>query len=102
LLSPSDVFVRPHRSLVADAIDRGSLQLVQRAYAGAQVVDPLKRLFDPAFTETLWEYEFSRVSPEIPGSCTRSSSRRSSTARATGGSSGATRSARRPSARSTS
>lgn len=67
MLSPSDVFVRPARSLVADAIDRGSLQLVQRAYAAAQVVDPLKRLFDPEFGETLWEYEFSRVSPEIPG-----------------------------------
>lgn len=53
--------------MIADALDRGSLQLVQRAYAGAEVVDPLKRLFDPGFTETLWEYEFSRVSPEIPG-----------------------------------
>lgn len=53
--------------MIADAIDRGSLQLVQRAYAGAPVTDPLQRLLDPAFTETLWEYEFSRVSPEIPG-----------------------------------
>lgn len=67
LLLPSDLLVRPSRSAIAEALDRGSLQLVQRAYAGAEVVDPLKRLFDPGFTEPLWEYEFSRVSPDIPG-----------------------------------
>ena len=67
MLSPSDLFVRSSRSAIGDALDRGSLQLVHRAYAGAPVVDPLRRLFDPAFTDALWEYEFSRVSPEIPG-----------------------------------
>lgn len=30
-------------------------------------VDPVKRLLDPAFTETLWEYEGSRTEPMIPG-----------------------------------
>lgn len=32
-----------------------------------RVVDPLARLFDPAFTPTLWPYEFSQTDPEIPG-----------------------------------
>lgn len=31
-------------------------------------IDPLKRLHDADFTEILWEYEHSRVGPEIPGS----------------------------------
>ena len=31
-------------------------------------IDPLKRLLDPAFTDTLWEYEESRVGDMIPGS----------------------------------
>jgi phage terminase large subunit-like protein len=52
---------------LVSAIERGSLSLVQRAYAGADVVDPLQRLFDPTFTQTLWEYEFSRTEPDIPG-----------------------------------
>ena len=30
--------------------------------------DPLERLLDPAFTETLWEYEESQTGLEIPGS----------------------------------
>jgi phage terminase large subunit-like protein len=31
-------------------------------------VDPIARLMDPAFTETLWYYEHSRTEPDIPGS----------------------------------
>ncbi len=30
--------------------------------------DPLRKLLDDDFTETLWEYEFSRLDPEVPGS----------------------------------
>jgi phage terminase large subunit-like protein len=31
-------------------------------------IDPLQRLLDPSFTNVLWEYEYSRTEPEIPGS----------------------------------
>lgn len=30
-------------------------------------VDPLRRLLDPSFTETTWEYEHSQVDPMVPG-----------------------------------
>ena len=33
----------------------------------AHRVDPLRNLLDPAFTDTLWDYEYSRLDPEIPG-----------------------------------
>ncbi len=29
--------------------------------------DPVKRLMDPAFTETSWDYDESRIGPSIPG-----------------------------------
>lgn len=29
--------------------------------------DPLRRLFDPAFTATTWEYDHSHIGPTIPG-----------------------------------
>lgn len=32
-----------------------------------QATDPLTRLLDPAFTDTLWEYEHSRIGVAIPG-----------------------------------
>lgn len=32
-----------------------------------EATDPLARLLDPAFTEPLWDYEYSHVGPEIPG-----------------------------------
>jgi phage terminase large subunit-like protein len=38
----------------------------QAAAAGA-LPDPLTRLLDPAFTDALWEYEGSKIGPEIPG-----------------------------------
>jgi len=34
-------------------------------------VDPLRVLLDPDFTDVLWDYEFSRLDPEIPGSLHR-------------------------------
>jgi phage terminase large subunit-like protein len=37
-----------------------------RGLAGLDV-DPIGRLMDPTFTETLWHYEFSRIDPDIPG-----------------------------------
>jgi hypothetical protein len=45
--------------------------------ADSRVVDPLARLFDPAFTATTWPYEFSQTDPEIPGSLHPKQSRRS-------------------------
>lgn len=30
-------------------------------------IDPIARLLDPTFTEVLWEYEYSRTEPFIPG-----------------------------------
>lgn len=38
----------------------------ERALTG-QHSDPLARLMDPAFTDTFWHYEHSRIGPEIPG-----------------------------------
>lgn len=29
--------------------------------------DPLARLMDPRFTDTVWHYEYSRIGPELPG-----------------------------------
>lgn len=37
------------------------------ASASETYVDPIARLLDPAFTETLWEYEASRTEERIPG-----------------------------------
>lgn len=40
----------------------------ERMEADPSAVDPLKRLFDPSFTEVSWEYEGSRLdSPMLPG-----------------------------------
>jgi phage terminase large subunit-like protein len=51
-----------HRgSIVRDAIERGSRQLVQRALMGEDLIDPVGRLMDPAFTDVLWLYD-SRAS----------------------------------------
>jgi phage terminase large subunit-like protein len=36
--------------------------------AARLLVDPVRRLMDPAFTERLWYYEFSKIGEEIPGS----------------------------------
>jgi phage terminase large subunit-like protein len=57
-----------HRgSIVRDAIERGSRQLVQRALMGENLIDPVARLMDPAFTDVVWLYDFSRVGAEVPG-----------------------------------
>jgi phage terminase large subunit-like protein len=43
-------------------------RLLLRAKQMEAAVDPLQRLLDPAFDQVLWEYEYSRTEPEIPGS----------------------------------
>lgn len=52
-----------------DAVARANLELRLRheQMAEAPGYDPLRRLFDPAFTDPLWYYEYSKISPEIPG-----------------------------------
>ncbi|HKW12115.1 MAG TPA: terminase family protein [Gemmatimonadaceae bacterium] len=69
LTDMGSLLARPtHRgSIVRDAIERGSRQLVARALMGERLIDPVARLMDASFTDVIWLYEFSRVGEEVPG-----------------------------------
>ncbi len=61
-LVPDTWFARS-ASPARTAVDRAAAEVI----GSESTIDPLKRLLDPAFTETLWYYEGSRTEPEIPG-----------------------------------
>lgn len=62
--SPSERREIGASALVRDGIGRITTALGDHL---ARVTDPLRRLLDPMFTETLWEYEGSHIGPMIPG-----------------------------------
>lgn len=51
----------PDRPLWVEAVQHAA------ASVGSAEIDPLARLLDPGFTDVLWDYEWSRTEPEIPG-----------------------------------
>jgi hypothetical protein len=86
------------RRMVRQGIDYATRAFV--AEEGDERIDPLVRLFDPAFTDVTWYHDGSKVG-DLPGKLHAKQLEASSTARSIAGSSGGTRSARPRSARST-
>jgi phage terminase large subunit-like protein len=56
------------QAILTSAIENATSGFAERLALPVEQRDPLKRLFDPDFTQPLWEYEHSRIGPEIPGS----------------------------------
>ena len=56
----------PKVRLVKQGIAWASRNFAAVDAEGVELVDPLQRLFDPAFTDLTWEYENSKIG-EIPG-----------------------------------
>lgn len=54
--------------LLRTASEKAHRDLVALAMLGVTIVDPLKRLLDPTFSDVVWLYDFSKVGPEVPGS----------------------------------
>lgn len=62
---PGVMGVPSRRDMLAQALRIGATQVVPEA--DSIIIDPLRRLLDPAFTNVLWLYEYSKTEPEIPG-----------------------------------
>jgi phage terminase large subunit-like protein len=55
------------QTILTSAIESATSGFAERLALPVEQRDPLKRLFDPDFTQPLWEYEYSKIGPEIPG-----------------------------------
>jgi phage terminase large subunit-like protein len=55
------------QGILTSAIENATSGFAERLKLPVEQRDPLKRLMDPDFTQPLWEYEHSKIGPEIPG-----------------------------------
>jgi phage terminase large subunit-like protein len=55
------------QGILTAAIENATAGFAERLGMPVEQRDPLKRLFDPDFTQPLWEYEYSKIGPQIPG-----------------------------------
>lgn len=65
----ADLFVPyvTRQDILTSAIESATAGFAERLHLPVEQRDPLRRVFDPDFTKPLWEYEHSKIGPEIPG-----------------------------------